>query len=74
MADEDERKEYKQLRADLLFSSLLKGAANRQEDIALRECQSSHSQGMNYYGFRQSLEREFLSNPSLTLFKHEFSY
>ena len=66
MVDRYEEDEIREGRSDLMLKSrydyLLKNASG-EEDDTLREGQSSHSQGMYYYHFRQSLERECQSYP-----------
>ena len=65
MADGHEEDRIRKVRDDLMFGSryenLIRNASG--EDDTLRERQSSHSQGMCYYHFRQSLERECQSYP-----------
>ena len=60
MADGHEEDRIRKVRDDLMFGSryenLLRNASGEDDDT-LRERQSSHSQGMCYYHFRQSLER-----------------
>ena len=78
--DEEKRKAYNKLRAALMLERIPRGSEEplgnvfSEEGISLYESQSSHRQGLYYYGFRQSLGRECLSDRNLALFKYGCSY